>query len=137
MSVERRRVQVCIGATDSMLRPALFFLPSSFIFPAQRLKVPAECWRTYNVPVLHLSPLLSDDRRSYTYKQSNTHKMTSNNGICVLWKQELEDFHQSSSDEDGGIFFGMSSKAKLRSKTRLGKRGGSGLYLWLSSAAAS
>lgn len=39
-----------------------------------------------------------------------TRKMTSNNGICVLWKQELEDFNQSSIDEDGGIFLACLQK---------------------------
>lgn len=120
--MERRRVQLCIGATDSMLQPALF-LPSSFIFPAQRLQVPAECRRAYNVSVLHLSPLLSDDRRSYTYKQSDTRTR------CVYHHQTTEFvcFGNKSlriSTSHPVIKMNMSSNAKLRSKTRLEKRGG-------------
>lgn len=95
------------------------FFPSSFIFPAQRLQVPAECRRAYNVSVLHLSPLLSDDRRSYTYKQSDTHTR------CVYHRQTTEFvcFGNKSlriSTSHPVMKMNMSSKAKLRSKTRLG-----------------
>lgn len=104
----------CSACCD--VRPFLSFCAPS----AKTQLAAAECRWTSNVSGPHLSPLLSKDRRSYTFQQCDTkHARTRTHThiilasirysrICLLWKRQLENCDQ---ENVGWFNFWLSSAA--------------------------